>query len=193
MQKKNYKKNTGFTIIETMIAISIFLIVIVIGMGALLNANLIHQKSRDMRSIMDNLSFVMEDISNNLRTGFEYRCFDSAGIINIGPPSDCDPGWAIVFKPQDYDSLSNPNEWGYYIDNGQIFKSTNVGDLNSFIPLTPIEIIIDQPYGFSVTGAPSGDNKQPFVTIRLVGHVEYKDITTPFSLQTSVSQRLIDI
>ena len=72
MQNKN-NKQTGYTIIETMISVSLFLIIITIGMGALLNANLLHQKSRDMRSIMDNLSFIMEDMSRNLRTGYDYR------------------------------------------------------------------------------------------------------------------------
>jgi len=32
------------------------------GMNALLNANVLHKKSQSMRSIMDNLSFIMEDM-----------------------------------------------------------------------------------------------------------------------------------
>ena len=35
MQNKNNKQNKGYTIIETMIAISIFLVVVMIGMTAL--------------------------------------------------------------------------------------------------------------------------------------------------------------
>ena len=65
---------TGYTIIETMIAISVFLVVVIYGMGSLLSASLLHQKSEDMRSIMDNLSFIMEDMSRNLRTGNSYHC-----------------------------------------------------------------------------------------------------------------------
>src|SRR3972149_4215789 len=64
----------GYTIIETMIAISLFLVIIMAGMGELLNANLLHQKSQNMRSIIDNLSFIMEDMSRNLRTGSKYYC-----------------------------------------------------------------------------------------------------------------------
>ena len=45
-----------------MISISLFLVVVVFGMNALLNANVVHQKSQDMRSILDNLSFILEDM-----------------------------------------------------------------------------------------------------------------------------------
>ena len=85
MQNKIKKINTGrqilnlskgYTIIETMISVSLFLVIVMAGMGALLNSNLLHQKSRDMRSIMDNLSFIMEDLSKNLRTGYNYHCVD---------------------------------------------------------------------------------------------------------------------
>jgi hypothetical protein len=51
--------------------------------------------------------------------------------------------------------------------------------------------------GFVVKGAlpvSGGDVRQPFVIIRLVGTITSKDnVITPFSLQTSVSQRLIDV
>ena len=56
---KILEKEAGYTIIETMVAVSIFLIVIMYGMGALLNANLLHQKSQDLRSILDILSFII--------------------------------------------------------------------------------------------------------------------------------------
>ena len=45
---KEYKKKLtgGYTIIETMIALSIFLIVIVIGIGSLLNAHLVSKNHK---------------------------------------------------------------------------------------------------------------------------------------------------
>src|SRR5574343_971807 len=98
--KNIYLKNnkSGYTIIETMIAVSVFLVVIMIGMGALLNANSIHQKSQNMRSIMDNLSFVMEDMSRNLRTGYNYHCSDSS---NIETPQSCVFGGIVFFEKSD--------------------------------------------------------------------------------------------
>jgi len=168
----------GYTIIETMIAISLFIIIVMAGMGALLNANLLHQKSQSMRSIMDNLSFIMEDMSRNLRTGFDFQCFDASNPTlspaTLGAARSCADGWAIVFE-----------------------YAKSVDGANSFVQLTPIEVVIDPASSFSVLGAEpfdsNADEQQPFVSIRLSGKITFKDVVTPFSLQTSVSQRLIDI
>jgi type II secretory pathway pseudopilin PulG len=199
--KHNFCKR-GYTIIEMMIAISLFIIIIMTGMEALLNANLLHQKSQSMRSILDNLSFVMEDMSRNLRTGYHYRCVTvestdlSAG--NIETPKSGQNCWGIAFEYQD-GIINNPNDqWVYFIDStGKIFKATSGPyNLSNFIQLTPDEISIDVVSSvFNVEGAepPPGDSRQPFVTIKLVGNITFKNIVSPFSLQTSVSQRQIDI
>jgi type II secretory pathway pseudopilin PulG len=190
-------RKTGYTIIETMIAVSLFIIIVMIGMGALLNANLIHQKSQSMRSIIDNLSFVMEDMSKNLRTGYNYQCFDASQLqlspATLGAPRSCATGWAIAFEAANGVAGNNSDQWVYYINNGKIFKS--IDGATTFVQLTPDEIFIEQPFGFSVVGAepPPGNKQQPFVSIQLVGKITVKDITTPFSLKTSVSQRAIDI
>ncbi|MFA6585794.1 MAG: prepilin-type N-terminal cleavage/methylation domain-containing protein [Candidatus Paceibacterota bacterium] len=196
MKKNIFKKNnkeSGFTIIETMIAIAVFLIVVMIGMGALLNASLIHNKSQNMRSIMDNLSFIMEDMSRNLRIGYDYHCIDNGVPTETGPHNCVGTGRGISFKtPQGeqwvYMMLVDDNGFGY------IEKSTAGGILDSFVRLTPEEINLDGTSQFFVTGAKVGaeDNLQPFVTIKLVGKITYKGTDTPFSLQTSVSQRQLD-
>lgn len=191
----------GYTIIETMIAISLFIIIVMMGMDALLNANLLRQKSQSMRSVMDSLNFTMEDMSRNLRTGYNYQCFDSdyptLSPATLGSPRSCsDPaklGWAIAFEYQNGVPLDYTDQWAYYISNdGKIFKS--VDGANSFVQLTPDEVVIDTTKSsFSVSGAEAGDGKQPFVTIKLVGKIITPNFETPFSLQTSVSERLIDI
>lgn len=187
-----------------MIAVSIFLVITTIGIGSLLNANLVHQKSQNMRSILDNLSFIMEDMSRNLRTGSSYHCFIASDPIPsetssiVSTPQSCLNGWALAFEPSGGLSSNNDDQWIYYIDNtGKIFKST-AGPYadSSFIQLTPDEVVIDTgASGFSVLGAEgvAADSQQPFVTIRLVGTITYRNVVTPFSLQTSVSQRLMDI
>lgn len=192
MQYKIDKKNTGYTIIETMIAVSLFLVVVMTGMGALLNANLLHQKSNDMRSIMDNLNFIMEDMSKNIRTGYNYYCILAGGTIGSGVPYSCANGGVGISFQSAYGG-----QWIYYvgstIDGGSgIFKSVD----GTITQLTPNEVKINPASGFSVFGAESPslpDYQQPFVTIRLVGTISFKGVDTPFSLQTSVSQRVIDI
>ena len=188
MQNKNNNK-AGFTIIETMIAVALFLIIITVGIGSLLNTTLFQQKSENMRSIMDNVSFIMEDISRNLRTGYDYHC--SSDLLNLGIPSSCASGRVIAFK-------SNTGaQWVYKLessDGGFTYNmSKSVNDGASWTQLNPSEISFDSASNFSVIGAESGDNKQPFATTKFIGEITYKGVLTPFSLQTSVSQRLIDI
>ncbi len=183
--KENHKR--GYTLIETMIAISLFIVIIMAGMAALLNANLLHQKSQDMRSIMDNLSFIMEDMSRNLRTGYDYHCIDDGNVLLTNPYS-CPIGGGISFKST-FDS-----QWVYAIYPDQtIQKSVDGG--STFTILTPPEVKINAISGFSVLGAepPPANSQQPFVIIKLVGTITFKNVVTPFSLQTSVSQRLVDI
>jgi hypothetical protein len=196
----NIKNTGGYTIIETMVAISVFLVVIMYGTTALLNVNLLHRKSGDLRSIMDSLTFIMEDMSRNLRVGYDYNCYDSVDDMpsaespEYSIPRDCENGVGLAFERSDGGDQSDPaDQWLYYIDEGKIFKSTNAN--NDVVQLTTDEEVeIGAGSGFTVIGTEEfpGDEQQPFVIIRLVGTITYKDIITPFSIQTSVSQRLID-
>ncbi|MFA6257805.1 MAG: hypothetical protein WC671_02210 [Candidatus Paceibacterota bacterium] len=207
--RKVLSEAKGYTIIETMVAVSLFVIIVTIGMGSLLNANLLHRKSQNMRSIIDNLSFVMEDMSKNLRTGYNYHCIISGDILPVSSMSDAKScasgGWGIAFEPAGGNSLDDNDQWVYYINSGRIFKSTvGPSSLPNFIQLTPDEIKINSVSSFTVEGAEppeydvngnliSSDDAQPFVTIKLVGEIDSNGVVSPFSLQTSVSQRNLDI
>lgn len=91
---------------------------------------------------------------------------------------------------------------------GEIRKSTNGSSCalvsSSCTVLTPPDINIDiERSGFVVVDAGPGtqntadgalgDGRQPYVIIRLSGTITHKDVSTPFSIQTTVAQRLIDV
>lgn len=183
------KKIAGYTIIETLIAISIFLIIIIAGMSSLLTASNAHQKTQDVRSIMDSLTFVMEEISRNLRTGYDFTCIS-------GTNQFCG---TIVFENAFGDSMDAGDNWAYKVESSDggatynISKSTNNGA--SWVELNQTEVKLSSISGFSILGpaSPPGDTQQPLITVKLSGTITYRSIITPFSLQTSVSQRLIDI
>lgn len=205
---KYFPKNSkGFTLVETMISVSLFVIIITIGMTALLNAHVIDTKSKDMRSIVDNLNFIMEDISRNVRVGSGYRCYSTLPLPNypisdIETPQSCASGVAIAFEEASAGVPNNvADQWVYKIENGNIYKSTN--GANSFVILNSEgEIVIDNFASFSVLGAEeppplgfcdmSNDCQQPLTIIRLSGKINYKSTQTPFELQTTVSQRFGD-
>ncbi len=196
MLKKNIKKNTGFTLIEMMVSVSIFIILLTFGMSALLNAVNINKKSQGMRSIFDNLNFVMDEMSRNLRVGLNYYCSpnidDTGYTVTNYIPQRCDNGVLgsggrlISFNAADNTPL-NPDQLTYIIDrSGAIKKKVNS---ESFISLTDPRITID-PYSSSFEVRMS-EIEQPFVIIRLNGIINYNNTKTPFNIQTSISQRYI--
>ena len=194
MQKKYFKnKKCGFTIIETMISVAIFLIIVTISMEALLNVSFIHQKSQNARSIMDSLNFVMDDMSRNIRTGYDYGCLNEEST-NIGdcPLGGETPGPGISFTSSD--GISHVVYELRYDNNNVLYIQKSI-DGGIPMRLTSEQVNLDLgSSGFNVSGAAGiGDGLQPIVTIRLNGSITTKGNVTPFSLQTSVSQRQIDI
>ena len=200
-QKTMPKLVSGFTLIEMMIATALFAIVMTIGIASLLSTNIAHKKNQTQRAIIDNLNFVMEDMSRNLRLGSNYRCADndipvsSEDSLN-GP--DCK---AVSFERGLNPIIGDPNDQIVYdivYDNSNdrytMLKSQTGGQ--TFNDILPKEVNLDPALsGFTITGADldNTDGQQSLVVIRVVGTVSYRDIETPFSLQTSVSQRAIEI
>lgn len=207
--------NKGYTIIETMISISLFLIVIMIGITTLLNANSVHHKSKNLRAIVDNINFIMEDMSRNMRTGYNFRCYDGNPSWNDNTPPEgqdfntpvsCLFGGVISFEEAHGSADSeNPDnaidQWVYKIsapantpNEFDIWKSVDGGQ--NFVRLNADEVKIDGASGFSVLGAEGegyGNTQQPLVIIKLGGEIQYRNLVSPFSVETAVSQRLIDI
>lgn len=190
----------GFTIIEMMIAIAIFLIVITIGISALMNLYSVNRKAQNMRNILDGLSFAMEDMSRNIRTGYNYSCLikgQNYSVSELSDARDCisgvNNGRGIAFEYSDGDTTIFNDQWVYFIDGGKLYRSTDAAVTK--VQLTPDEVVLDgNAWSFSVYGSLNTDTQQPIVILRLVGKIlDNRGGDTPFSLQTTVSQRLIDV
>ena len=153
---------------------------------------------------LDTLSFVMEDMVRNIALGTEINC----GVSSAGPTSNdyysanleiysdnasCYDILGISFLPFDNGSTRTAYAFlGPDNEHLRLYKSTQAGA--DFYPVTPPEIKIDATKsGFRVTGAELfPDTQQPKVTIRLAGKMVWKGVESPFDLETTVSQRLID-
>ena len=152
---RSHNSEAGFTLIEVMIATGLFVVIMTIGIGAVLNVNSVYKKTQKIRSIVDNLGFVMEDMSKTLRTGVSYACPDAA--ITAGT-SFTIPG-LIPCVSKNY-AISFQSASGLPVVYAIVpFSSTDVGIYKSidgglsFIRLTPPEVIIDQTKsGFTVVG-----------------------------------------
>src|SRR3989344_6029220 len=165
----------AFTLIEVMIASGLFVVVMILGVTAILNSNNLHKKSQNQRELLDTVYFILEDMTRNLRTGYDYHCDVSNGILDV-PLSCTDSNLSIAFEPFNGDNLVSGDEIVYAFDeDNNLFKGTaseySVGLFN-LTKLNPDGLTFDlAKSGFTVFGAEGGPGDilqlQPRVLIRL--------------------------
>ncbi len=192
-------KESGFTILEVMVAMSVFLVLVTAGIGAVLTAMAQHRATQNLRTAMDNLSFVMEDMARNIRLGSNVYCgtadptFGPGGAVT---PGDCPGGLnRIVFN----DLRGNHVTYTISVPSATLPFSPNaiykrIGDVpGTDEQISAQEITIDfARSGFTVRGSVPGDGSQPSVVIRLAGKVTYRNIESPFAVETTVTLRALD-
>jgi prepilin-type N-terminal cleavage/methylation domain-containing protein len=64
----------GFTLIEMIVSLAVFSIVVTITVGALLVLIGTNQQLQDEQSVMTNLSFALDSMTREIRTGTHYFC-----------------------------------------------------------------------------------------------------------------------
>src|SRR3989344_2766515 len=79
------KMKRGFTFIELMVAVSIFIVVMTISMGSIINVFDANRKSRSLKTVLNNLNLAVESMSKEMRFGRNYHC--SSGTVTI--PQNC--------------------------------------------------------------------------------------------------------
>jgi prepilin-type N-terminal cleavage/methylation domain-containing protein len=201
-------RSRGFTIIEVMISMMIFSVLITVGMGAALDAINQHKQSEGIRTAMDNINFVLEDMSRNIRLGSNLHCGDATSALDafgVPTPHDCtDPASAtnvLVFNDLNNHVVTYTISPPYSTNPNSIIKQV---DSAPYQIISPPEVTINYAQsGFIVRGAypfpPSGgspdathDYGQPTVVIRLSGYVTYRSIRSNFAVETTVALRALD-
>lgn len=189
----------GFTLIELMVAVSIFAIVMLIGVGALLSLVETNRRAQAINAVMNNLNAAVESMSRSMRVGTTYYCSDSSippAATVLDDAQDCpDPdegGVLLAFEPAEGDS-DEPNDQVVYRLNGtQLERSLYSGASNTWVALTAPEVSIDT-FNFYVIGAPRDDGLQPRILMRIKGSATVPGGTTQFTIQSSIVQRLLDL
>lgn len=201
---KKTTQQSGFTLIEVMIASALFVVIMVLGIGGLLSVYKTYQINRGMREIVDNMNTVMEDMSRNIRLGRDFTCQvpDTLDTIpGIDPDrADCpSKGYTLFFKGQEADIADTSDRIVYSFradlgnyQSGVIMKSRDAG--GSYAQVTTPGVVIDMTRsGFVVIGTSPTDSAQPLILIKIVGSFTYKDVTIPFNIQTTVTSRDLDL
>ncbi len=176
------KQKKGFTLVEMLVAISLFVIVVFISIGAIMSIFSANGKARASKSVVDNLNYTVENMVRNIRFGGLYHCGSSG---NLSTPANCSNGdTSLALR-------LNGNTIVYRRSGARIEYSSNGG--SSYVALTPPEVVITNML-FYVLGASNSDQLQPYVVIVIKGYVGNRPTTqTVFSLQTFVSQRELDL
>ena len=69
----------GFTLVELMVSLTIFSIVMMVSTGTLLVLIDVNAKAQALYSATSNLSFALDSMTREMRTGYHYYCDDSNG------------------------------------------------------------------------------------------------------------------
>ncbi|MSU56506.1 MAG: type II secretion system protein [Candidatus Taylorbacteria bacterium] len=185
------KASSGFTLVEMIVAFGIFSIIMVISVGSLVSLIEANHKAQALKTVVNNLHFALENMSRNIRTGYNYHC----GFGTVTVPADCAtiPAIQLVFKDRQGSYVAY--RW---TGSGDIERSRNTDPValltsDSFIPITAPEITIEQ-FGFYVDGTGNNDKEQPRVLIVAKGSMQGKSkVISRFNIETIVSQRLLDV
>lgn len=181
------KLNKGFTLIEIMVASSLFLSVMLIVSGAVLSVFDANQKSKNLRSVMDNFNLTMESMTRTIRFGTNYHSYGCGAPVDITVPNDCDtPSDSISIKAEDGSTVT------YTLSGGRIKKGASY-ITSPDVTITNLSFWVLGSAPYCVSSCVTKNTIQPRVVILVSGYVGLRETTrSSFTLETTVSQRIFD-
>ena len=196
LKSNKIKLNAGFTLIEIMVALSIFMVIMLAAIGSLVVSSDAASKARQTRIVMDSVGFAMENITRNIRMGTKFTCVTNQTIdLSKDPsPANCDGGNFVAFIPAKQPSSSRI---GYkrtlrYDTKGPSGASTatlqSCDQTNTCTDIVSPDVDITY-LKFFLVGAESSEQVQPNVYILLKGAIKTKGVWNDFAIQTMASQR----
>lgn len=160
-------KNSGFTLIEMIVAIGIFGLVVTITTSAFININDLLKKAEAHRAVVDNLNFAIEAMLREIRAGKSFA--GGNGFFTF--------------------TNSSNKEIEYSLSDKKIKRGEEDSD-EFYLTASEVEIT---GLKFIVTGNDPGDDKQPKVTIIINGEIQNpRGASEKLNIQTTVSQRKMD-
>jgi prepilin-type N-terminal cleavage/methylation domain-containing protein len=201
----------GFTLIEMLVSLALFTIVVTIAVGSLLVLISGNSRLQGEQSVMTTLAFALDSMSREIRTGSGYYCWNNVSVntsqptTGIGSTRDCTSSFAsshwlsFVEGGASLTAGTGNQRVAYYFDSTAtpktIMRQIGNNAAESMIPqsstgLDGIEITDVQ---FFVSGSAVADTNQPTVTIVIEATESTAAGDKLFTLQTTVTQRELDL
>lgn len=192
---------SGFTLIEILVSLTLFMIVVTISVGSLMTLVQANSKVQNIESAVENVSFALDDMTRNIRTGSNYQCPATDFINKYATPIDCATGntsFAYTESDQSLTAGMGSQRIAYKLQGGQILQHLGTGSLgdNKWQPLTSTDVTINQLkfYVTDAAGYSAGNAYSPTVTIFVAGTVNGAHGTgSTFRLETTVNQIVLDL
>jgi prepilin-type N-terminal cleavage/methylation domain-containing protein len=192
----------GFTLVEMLVSLALFTTVATMSVGTLLVLINGNTQVVGEQVTLTSLSFALDSMTREIRTGSEYYCGSQAQVTGgtvVGSSTivqNCSAGNVGLSFREAGESITgglNNNRIAYYFQNNQLWR--RVGNQTAQAIVTNDVSIINAR--FIVTGAtPLGsgtDIIQPTVTLLVEAQASGTDATKTFTLQSTVTQRALDL
>jgi prepilin-type N-terminal cleavage/methylation domain-containing protein len=173
----------GYTLIELIVSLGIFSVVMLAATAAYLSLVSLDRQARATADVVTNLTFAMDSMTREVRTGTTYRC----------TPGDADGNSTdgSCHRFSFTDSRSPSRSISYFVSNHQLMESINGVNYVLTDPRVSVDRLDFYVRGVGTTGANAG--VEPQVLMVISGTLQTKDKTVSFSLQSSATERYIDL
>jgi prepilin-type N-terminal cleavage/methylation domain-containing protein len=208
--------NGGFTLIETLVSLTLFTVVLVIAGGTIVSVIDINKRNQAISSVVNNLNYSIDSMVRDIKTGYLYKCdydetYTIASLKSYSNPGEClDNGKSITLISTisgidtvvKYEFVGLSGENGYinktvYTTSGDEVGSYSITDTNN-VNITDVKFSVKNPDALdcAVKNPTPADCVvgQPSVAVVIKGMAGNQQIeVSKFYVQTFISQRLINV
>lgn len=207
----NQPSRAGFTLVETLISIGIFMVLVVIAVGGFVQALHTQGEIGTLISAQSNVNLGIEEMAREMRTGYLF-CHDSgsnAPLASCAPCTITDSGYSDPGAPAHLSVDGNLPVWtcsaldffnsnsehvNYALSNGVLMRSDSTQNGGAAQPLTSNDVTVKY-LSFRMFGNTEGDGWPPRITILLGIAPSSTDpaiANTVLNFETTVSGRQVD-
>jgi len=192
------KSQSGFTLVEVLVSMSIFITVVGMSVGTLLVLIDANAKAQNLQSVITNLSFALDSMTREIRTGHSYECQSTDGGLDDtnNSTNDCTQQSNFAFT-ESGSSLTQglgSNRIAYRLENETIQRRLGVDSSNNWQSVTAPEITISKLQFVTSYTDTLTDTRSPTVTVFIEGTAgSIVGLDSSFALQTTVTQQGLDL